>query len=45
VIGDLVAQRITGGPGSAPALDLFRFDRFSEGSAHHRAFGAMSVLA
>jgi sarcosine oxidase, subunit beta len=45
VIGDLLAQRVIGGPGSAPALDLFRFDRFSEGSAHERAFGSMSVLA
>jgi glycine/D-amino acid oxidase-like deaminating enzyme len=45
VIGDLLAQRIVSGPGSAPALDLFRFDRFSDGSAHDRAFGAMSVLA
>jgi glycine/D-amino acid oxidase-like deaminating enzyme len=45
VIGDLLAQRIISGPGAAPALDLFRFDRFSEGSTHARAFGAMSVLA
>ena len=45
VIGDLLAQRIIEGPGSTPKLDLFRFDRFRDGSAHDRAFSAMSVLA
>ena len=45
VIGDLLARRIIDGPESAPALDLFRFDRFQAGATHDRAFGAMSVLA
>lgn len=45
VIGDLLAQRVIGGAGAAPELDTFRFDRFAEGGAHHRAFGSMSVLA
>lgn len=45
VLGSLIAERVVAGPGSAPALDQFRFDRFAEGAAHDRAFGAMSVLA
>jgi len=45
VIGDLLAQRIIGGPSQAAALNLFRFNRFSDGSAHERSFGSMSVLA
>ena len=45
LIGDLLAQRIIEGPGSTPRLDLFRFDRFRDGTAHDRAFSAMSVLA
>lgn len=45
VIGDLLAQRILAGPGAAPALDLFRFDRFAQGAPLDRTFRAMSVLA
>lgn len=45
VIGDLLAQRIINGAGQAPALDLFRIGRFTDGSAHERAFSTMSVLA
>jgi glycine/D-amino acid oxidase-like deaminating enzyme len=45
VIGDLLAQRIISGAGHAPALDLFRIGRFTDGSAHDRAYGSMSVLA
>lgn len=45
VIGDLLAERIVKGAGQVPALDLFRFGRFTDGSAHDRAFGSMSVLA
>jgi sarcosine oxidase, subunit beta len=45
VIGDLLAQRIIGGAACVPALDQFRFDRFTDGATHNRAFGSMSVLA
>ena len=45
IIGKLLAERIIEGPGAAPELELFSFDRFTDGSAHDRAFGSLSVLA
>lgn len=45
VIGALLASRIVSGPESAPELDLFRFSRFFDGTAHERAFGNLSVIA
>jgi glycine/D-amino acid oxidase-like deaminating enzyme len=45
VLGDLIAERVIAGTGSAAALEQFRFDRFEHGAAHDRAFGSMSVLA
>ena len=45
VIGKLLADRIIDGRAASPELDLFRFDRFTDGSSHERAFGALSVLA
>lgn len=45
IIGHLLASRVIEGPAAAPELDLFRFSRFNDGTAHARSFGAMSVLA
>jgi len=44
-LGKLLADRIIDGPQASPELSLFRIGRFADGTAHQRAFGALSVLA
>ena len=44
-LGKLLADRIIDGPQASPELGLFRIGRFADGTAHQRAFGALSVLA
>ncbi len=45
IIGLMLARRVLYGHDAVPELDLFRFSRFTDGTAHERSFGAMSVLA
>ncbi|MDQ2682218.1 MAG: FAD-binding oxidoreductase [Chloroflexota bacterium] len=45
VIGELLARRIIQGDAAAPALDLFRYSRFLDGTTLSRTFSALSVMA
>jgi sarcosine oxidase subunit beta len=44
IIGRMLADRILDGPEAIGALDLFRFNRFADGTQHQPAIGALSVM-